>query len=541
MSELWYRNAVIYSLDVEVFSDSNGDGIGDFPGLVQRLDHLAGLGVTCLWLQPFYPTPNHDDGYDVSDYCAVDPRLGSTEDFRHFLREAERRRLRVLIDLVVNHTSVEHPWFQAARRDRDSKYRDYYIWLDEPPELERRGGLVFPGEQTSNWSYDEISDSYYWHWFYDKQPDLNTGNPAVREEIKRILAFWLDLGVSGFRIDAAPFLFKRKGLEGSSPKDPLGFLVELRQFLTTRSADAAFLAEADVATDELSFFLGEGERMHLLFNFILNNYLFLAIARESGEPLRRALAGLPPLPASCQWANFIRNHDELNLDRLTEKERDEVFARFAPDPSMRIYGRGIRRRLPSMLDGGRRHLDLVYSLLFSLPGCPVLRYGNEIGMGDNMDLPGRMCVRTPMQWSAAPNGGFSAAAESSLVRPMVRADGFGFETVNVDSQLHDPASLLHFTRRLIEARRGCPEIGDGLLHLLQTDDDGVFAHACSIGGSTLVCLHNLSGEPRAPRVKLGRWGEGAMTEVWSDRPYEAADGSGAIPLEGHGFRWMRTS
>ncbi len=540
MSRLWYRNAVIYSLDVEVFSDSDGDGIGDFRGLLERLDHLSDLGVTCLWLQPFYPSPNHDDGYDVSDYRSVDPRHGSLDDFRAFLKEAEKRGLRVLIDLVVNHTSIEHPWFKAARSDRQSKYRDYYIWLDEPPEEERRGGLVFPGEQTSNWAYDEVSDSYYWHWFYDKQPDLNTGNPAVRAEIREIIAFWLDLGVSGFRIDAAPFLFKRKGIEGSYPDDPLGFLVELREFLDARSEDAVFLAEADVETDELAFFLGDGERMHLLFNFILNNYFFLAVTRESGEPIRRALQAIPSLPESCQWANFIRNHDELNLDRLSEDERNEVFDRFAPDPSMRIYGRGIRRRLPSMLEDGQPHLQLIYSLLFSLPGAPVLRYGDEIGMGDELGLPGRMSVRTPMQWSAGLNGGFSTASEDRLIRPMVSDDRLGFASVNVEDQLKEPDSLIHFTRALIRTRRECPEIGSGSLTMLESGDERVLAHACTFDNSTLIFLHNLSDAPVSARVDLADWGDAQMRDVWSDRPYDAVnDRSETIPLNAYGYRWLR--
>jgi maltose alpha-D-glucosyltransferase / alpha-amylase len=540
MSHFWYKNAIIYALDVESFMDSDGDGVGDFQGLTQRLDYLAGLGVTCLWLLPFYPTPNRDDGYDVADYYGIDPRLGTLGDFVVFVQEARRRGIHVLVDLVVNHTSTDHPWFQEARRDPDSRYRNFYIWLDQPPENERRGGLVFPGEQTSNWAYDAEAGAYYWHWFYDHQPDLNTGNAEVREEIKKIIGVWLELGVSGFRIDAAPFLFKRKGLNGSYPEDPNRFLVELRRFLNEQRADAAFLAEADVATEEISFFFGEGERMHLLFNFILNNYFFLALARESAEPLRHVLQELPNRPPPCQWANFVRNHDELNLDRLSAEDREAVFDRFAPDPTTRIYGRGIRRRLPPMLGGDRRRLELVYSLLFALPGTPVLRYGEEIGMGDDLSLPGRMSVRTPMQWSDTPNAGFSAAPPDQLARPVVSGGDFGYQKINVDAQRRDPDSLLNFMLRLIRTRKECPELGEGNLRVLETGDPRVFAHCCEWKGSLAVAVHNLSREPCTVHLPLDAEDAGHLVDLMGDRPYEPLRGSTPeIRLEGYGYRWLR--
>jgi maltose alpha-D-glucosyltransferase / alpha-amylase len=542
MSRHWYRNAIVYALDVKTFVDSDGDGVGDLRGLAGRLDYLAGLGVTCLWLLPFYPSPNRDDGYDVADYYDVDPRLGTLGDFVEFMREARERGIRVIVDLVVNHTSVEHPWFREARRDPGSRYRDFYVWNDEPPEEERRGGLVFPGEQVSNWAYDEEAGAHYWHWFYAHQPDLNTGSPAVRDEIRKIMGFWLQLGVSGFRVDAAPFLFKRKGLTGAHPDDPHGFLVELRRFLSEQRADAVFLAEADVNTDELSFFLGEEERMHLLLNFILNNHFFLALASGRAEPLRRALDGLPTRPATSQWANFVRNHDELNLDRLAPEEREAVFAAFAPAEGMRIYGRGIRRRLPPMVGGDRRRLELVYSLLFSLPGTPVLRYGEEIGMGDDLALPGRLAVRTPMQWSAEANGGFSAAPAEALVRPVVRDGEFGYPRVNVDAQRRDPRSLLNFFLRLIRTRKECPELGQGELRVLDTGDEAVFAHRCEWRGGIALAVHNLSAEPRTVSLPLPDADLAHLVDLLGDRSYDRVEA--ALPefrMEGYGYRWMRVN
>ncbi|MQA91632.1 MAG: trehalose synthase [Gemmatimonas sp.] len=536
----WYKNAIIYALDVETFMDSDGDGVGDFQGLIESLDYLSGLGVTCLWLQPFYPTPNHDDGYDVADYYGIDSRLGTLGDFVVFMREARERGMHVIVELVVNHTSIEHPWFQEARRDPRGKYRDFYIWHEEPPSPERRGGVVFPGKQVSNWEYDAEAGAHYWHWFYAHQPDLNTGNPAVQEEIKKIMGFWLELGVAGFRIDAAAFLFKRKGLAGTYPEEPELFLGDLRRFLTARSPEAILLAEADVSLDELSFFLGEGERMNLIFNFILNNYFFLGLARESAEPIREALLSLPTCPEPSQYANFVRNHDELNLDRLPDDASDLVFERFAPDPAMRVYERGIRRRLPPMLGGDRRHIEMVYSLLFSLPGTPVLRYGDEIGMGENLDLPERLSVRTPMQWTDGVNGGFSTADPSRLVRPMVEGE-LRPERVNVADQRRDPRSLLNYFLRLIRTRKECPELGSGTVELLDTNDSAVLAHRCDRSDGVAIAIHNLSGEERKVSVALSDRDLGNLIDLIGDRQYEPVRGRHAeMHLEPYAYRWLRT-
>ncbi|MDQ3709284.1 MAG: alpha-amylase family protein, partial [Actinomycetota bacterium] len=414
--DLWWKDAVLYCLDVETFADGDGDGCGDFTGLTDRIDYLAGIGVTCLWLMPFYPTPGHDDGYDVIDFYGVDPELGTLGDFVAFVRTAAGRGLRVIVDLVVNHTSSQHPWFQQARADRGSPFRDFYVWRDEAPEGPT--DLVFPDTETSNWAYDDVAGQYYLHRFYAHQPDLNISNPAVREEIAKIMGFWLQLGVSGFRVDAVPYLLEVLP-EGKPRGDAHDVLVALRAFLSRRRGDAILLGEVNLEAQEVRRFFGEhGDELDMQFSFLTNQALHLSLARCDDAPLRQMLQRLPDVPAGCQWANFVRNHDELTLDKLQSHERDDVFAAFGPDPDMQLFGRGLRRRLPSMVGGDRRRIELAYSLAFSLPGTPVLLYGEEIGMAENLNIPGRLSVRTPMQWTAEPGGGFSTADPASLRRPL---------------------------------------------------------------------------------------------------------------------------
>ena len=539
MLDLWYKNAVIYCLDVDTFQDSNGDGIGDFAGLADRLTYLAGIGVTCVWLLPFYPTPDRDNGYDITDFYNVAPTLGTLGDFVDFSHRAEDLGIRVIVDLVVNHTSIEHPWFQAARRDPTSKYRDYYVWSKEKPK-DAHQGMVFPGVQKTTWTYDKVAKAYYFHRFYEHQPDLNIANPAVREEIEKIMGFWLQLGVSGFRMDAAPFVIELKGIEGVKGVDPYSYLDEMRTFLSWRRSDAIMLAEANLEPKAVTTYFGDGHRLQMLFNFWLNQHLFLALATENADPIEKALKELPPIPESCQWGNFLRNHDEIDLGRLTEEERAAVFAEMGPEPEMQLYGRGIRRRLATMLGGDSRRLELAYSLMFSLPGTPVLWYGEEIGMGEDLSLKERNTVRTPMQWSGEEYGGFSTAPPEQQIRPIVHEGGFAYQHVNVADQRRDPGSLLNVIERLVRTRKESPEIGWGAWALLDAKAPTVLAHCCEWRGQSLLALHNLSREPAMVTLDLTQYQCDHLIDLLDDQqPSPVQEGCFETRLPGYGYRWYR--
>jgi maltose alpha-D-glucosyltransferase/alpha-amylase len=458
LQDLWYKDAIIYCIDVEKYLDANGDGLGDFDGLTSKLDYLCGLGVTCVWLQPFYPSPNLDNGYDVAEYYGVHRKLGTFGGYVEFMNRAEQLGIRVIVDLVVNHTSNRHPWFQSARKDRSSPYRDYYLWSKKRP-ADYDKGMVFPGVQKTTWTKDPVAGEYYFHRFYDFQPDLNTANPKVRDEIMRIMGFWLQLGVSGFRMDAVPFLISAKGA-GVAPKKDFELLHQMRDFLQWRRRDAILLAEANVPPREsLQYFGDRGDRLQMMLNFAVNQRVFYAMASGDIRPLVKALEDTYQRPPAAQWVNFLRSHDELDLGRLTEPQRQSVFQAFGPDKNMQLYNRGIRRRLAPMLDNNRERLELAFSLLFTLPGTPVLQYGDEIGMGDDLALPERECARTPMQWSSRKHGGFSSSGR--VIRPVVSDPIYGYKRVNVSEQRRDPQSLLNWMERKIRMRRECPEISWG--------------------------------------------------------------------------------
>jgi trehalose synthase len=541
-ADLWWKNAIIYCLDVETFLDSDGDGYGDFQGLAQRVDYLNNLGVTCIWLMPFQPTPDRDDGYDITDFYGVDARLGSHGDLVEFLRLARDRGIRVISDLVVNHTSDRHPWFQRARASRDSPYRDWYVWRDQPP-ADGPKGIVFPDQEKSVWQYDDQAGQYYLHRFYKHQPDLNVTTPAVRDEISRVLGFWLALGFSGFRVDAAPSLIETAGaVDAEDLPDPHAYLRDMRDFLSRRDGEAVLLGEVNRTYPETMRFFGDadGDELTMCFDFIAMQRLHLSLARRQAAPLVEALRDRPDPPRDAQWATFVRNHDELTLDKLTDAERQEVFAAFGPEPTMQLYGRGLRRRLPPMLDGDPARIRMAYSLLFSLPGTPVLFYGEEIGMGEELSAEGRYAVRTPMQWSDARNGGFSTADQERLAGPVVTGD-YGPANVNVASQLRDPDSLLSWVTLLIRRYRQCPELAWGRFEVLDHDVPSVLAHRADQDGATVVALHNLDDQPVEVTLSLdGVDQDTRLVDLLADGS-TTVDRSGAVRLglDGYGFRWLR--
>ncbi len=537
MNDLWYKNAIIYCMDVEKYLDGNGDGVGDFAGLTTKLDYLAGLGVTCLWLQPFYPSPNKDNGYDVADYYGVHPKHGTPGEFVEFMNHAHQLGLRVIVDLVVSHSSDRHPWFQSARRSPDSPYRDWYLWSKKRPRDWNRG-MVFPGVQKSTWTRDPVAAQYYFHRFYEFQPDLNTSNPEVRQEIMRIMGFWLQQGVSGFRMDAVPFLIEAKGA-GVEPHKDYDMLQEMRDFLQWRRRDAVLLAEANVPPGEsMEYFGKRGDRLQMMLNFPVNQRLFYALATGDIRPLARALVATYARPPAAQWVNFLRSHDELDLGRLTDAQRQRVFDAFGPTREMQLYDRGIRRRLTPMLDNDRRKLELAFSLLFTLPGTPMLQYGDEIGMGDDLSLPERECARTPMQWTSDLNGGFSTARKP--VRPVISDPIYGYQRVNVEAQRREPDSLLNWVERKIRMRRECPEISWGDWRLIDVEARGVLAMRYTWQDRALLCLHNFTPTPQAVRFRQSDVRAPMLVDLLAKHDSHA-DGSGRhiIELQAFDYKWFR--
>ncbi len=503
---------------------------------------------------PFFPSPDRDDGYDITDFYGVDPRLGTLGEFVEFMRTARDRGIRVIADLVVNHTSDEHPWFKDARSSRDSRYRDWYIWSDTP-EPDDPKGVVFPDKEDSLWEYDKGSEQYYYHRFYRFQPDLNVANPEVRDEIARILGFWMELGLSGFRVDAVPFLVedvskkedtKKAEAEGQDGKlpDVHEFLRDMRAFMNRRDGSAVLLGEVNLEYPDLLKYFGNdlGDEVTMCFDFIGMQRMYLALARGDASPLAGSLRERPAPPRDSHWATFVRNHDELTLDKLTEAERQEVFKAFGPDKDMQLYGRGLRRRLPPMLDGDQRKIRMVYSLLFSLPGTPVLFYGEEIGMGENLQVEGREAVRTPMQWTPHKNGGFSTADPKSFRNPMIEGR-YGPEHVNVSAQRRDPGSLLMWITKLIEQYRGCPELAWGEYTVLDTGEPAVLAHRADIDGATVIALHNFADKEVSFELTLDDLDDGqVLTDLLVDGTEKiSSDGRVKIVLDAYGSRWLRAS
>jgi len=549
MAGMWYENAVFYGIDIRRFQDSNDDGFGDLQGLISRLDYLVDLGVRALWLLPFFDTPLRDNGYDIRDYYKVDPRVGDLDDFIELVEEAKKRNLRLIIDLVMNHTSDEHPWFQASRRDPDSRFRQYYSWTDSPPENPAGGGPIFPGEEDSVWTYDSLADAYYFHRFYHFQPGLRVGSPEVREEIFKAVDFWLSLDVDGFRFDAAPIMTQAKGLEETKPEDPDKIFKEIYDYITKRKSDAVLLGEANVSIEAMGDFFGGSSEMNMLFNFMLGPHVLLAFARSHAGPLRDYLENIYIPPEKDVWLNFLRNHDEFTLDKLSESQKEAVFQKYAPEQFMRIYGRGIRRRLAPMLSengqgASRQMIELAYSLLFSSPGTPLIMYGDEIGMGDNLALSGRTAVRTPMQWSKEKHAGFSNAER--LIAPLISEGPFGYEKINVSDQRSHGDSLLQFMKDLIAVRNTHPEVGICPVQVFEPEEQArevIVSGYASIEGSqddiTLFLFHNLSPDARTATVRPMRAPENSRKALFGNGNIVQGDQEKlVVDLPAFGYLWV---
>jgi maltose alpha-D-glucosyltransferase / alpha-amylase len=539
INDLWYKNAIIYCLSVGTYMDANGDGVGDFQGLMRRLDYLHGLGITAIWLMPFQTSPQRDDGYDVADYYNVDARYGTLGDFVEFTHGAKQRGIRVIIDLVVNHTSNEHPWFKQACSDPESKYRDWYVWSKKrPPHADK--GMVFPGVQKTTWSYDEKAKAWYFHRFYDFQPDLNTSNPEVQAELLKIMGFWIQLGVSGFRMDAVPFIIATKGPTVRKPEEQFDMLRTFREFLQWRQGDCIVLAEANVLPEtDMDYFGDDGDRMHMMFNFQVNQHLFYALASADTRPLVKAMKATKSRPATAQWGLFLRNHDELDLGRLDKKQRQEVFKQFGPTADMQLYDRGIRRRLAPMLDGDHRRLELAYSLLFTLPGTPVIRYGDELGMGDDLCLPERNCARTPMQWSTEPHGGFTKSDKPVL--PVISGGPYGYEHVNAAIQRRHPDSMLNWTERIIRMRKEVPEVGWGDFAVIPTRNPAILVMRYDWRNNSVLFVHNFSATPHEVTFSVGEGEHGRLliNLLAEDHSHGDENGRHRLVIEAYGYRWYR--
>lgn len=539
ITDLWYKHALIYNFPLSGFLDADGDGIGDLEGAIRRLDYLQGLGVTAIWLAPFQPSPMRDHGYDVCDYYGVDPRYGSLGDFVEFSRACKQRGMRLIMDLVVNHCSDQHPWFRKAVEEPDSKYRDYFIWAEKRPE-DAEEGVLFPGVQTTTWTYHRKVRKYYFHRFYEFQPDLNMANPEVQREILKIVGFWLELGVAGFRIDAVPFLIAEEGINVKDPQPAYNLLRDIRALAQWRRGDAVLLAEANIPLEIAERYFGDdGDRLHMIFNFPVNQTLFYALATGDSGPLREKLEASRAKPETGQWAHFLRNHDELDIGALPAEQKQAVFDAFGPEPDMRIYERGIRRRLAPMLGGDRRRIELAYSLLMTMPGTPVLRYGDEIGMGDDLSLPERKAIRTPMQWSDGENGGFSFGGDPVL--PPIGEGPYAYPIVNVADQRSREDSLLNWMERIIRMRKELPEIGWGDYSIVDTPSS-VLALRYEWRHHVSVFLHNLEDCRRNVVFDPGdaAAGAGSLTCVLSHDCYQPdAEGRYEVVLEPYGYRWLR--
>jgi len=508
----WYKHAIIYQVHVRTFVDANGDGIGDFAGLAQRLDYLQELGVNAVWLMPFFPSPLRDDGYDISDYRSVHPSYGTLDDFKNFLSIAHDRGIRVIIEMVLNHTSDQHPWFQESRSSQDNPKRDWYVWSDIDTKY-RGTRIIFLDTEMSNWAWDPISKSYYWHRFFSHQPDLNYDNPMVREEMWQVMKFWLELGVDGFRLDAVPYLIEREGTNCENLPETHAIIRDLRKRVDEQFPGVMLLAEANQWPADLRPYFGDGDEFHMAFHFPLMPRMFMGVRLEDRKPITEILQQTPEIPASCQWCLFLRNHDELTLEMVTDIERDYMYDIYAGDKAMRL-NLGIRRRLAPLLDNDRRRIELMNGMLMSLPGTPIIYYGDEIGMGDNIYLGDRSGVRTPMQWSGGWNGGFSTADPERLYSPPILNPVYGYQAVNVLSQKRTPHSLMSWMQHIIAIRRSNPVFGSGSIEFLYPANHRILAYVRQLGKETILVVNNLSSAAQAVELDLRHYKGNILIEMF---------------------------
>ncbi|MEU8198643.1 maltose alpha-D-glucosyltransferase [Microbispora amethystogenes] len=537
----WYKRAVFYEVLIRGFADSNGDGTGDIRGLIEKLDYLQWLGIDCLWLLPLYESPLKDGGYDISDYMKILPDFGDLGDFIRLVDEAHKRGIRVIADLVMNHTSDQHPWFQASRNDPEGPFGDFYVWSDTDEQYPG-ARIIFVDTEASNWTFDAVRGQYYWHRFFHHQPDLNFENPAVQDAMLEVIRFWLDLGIDGFRLDAIPYLFEQEDTNCENLPPTHAYLKRVRAEVDRLYPDRVLLAEANQWPADVVEYFGDpvtgGDECHMAFHFPLMPRIFMAVRRESRYPISEILAQTPKIPENCQWGIFLRNHDELTLEMVTDEERDYMYSEYAKDPRMRANV-GIRRRLATLLDNDRNQIELFTALLLSLPGSPVMYYGDEIGMGDNIWLGDRDGVRTPMQWTPDRNAGFSSCDPGRLYLPVIMDPIYGYQAINVEAQQKSASSLLHFTKRMIEIRKRHPVFGLGEFTELNSSNPSVLAFVRELGDDRVLCVNNLSRFPQPVELDLRRFEGSTPVECMGGVPFPPI---GELPylltLPGHGFYWF---
>jgi maltose alpha-D-glucosyltransferase/alpha-amylase len=534
----WYMNAIFYEVHIRAYRDSNADGKGDIPGLIRKLDYIKSLGVDCIWVLPIYPSPLKDDGYDIADYYDVHPDYGTLADFKHLVQEAHQRGLRIIADLVLNHTSDQHPWFQASRLDPESKYHDYYVWSDSKDKY-ADARIIFLDTEESNWTYDEKAGKYFWHRFYSSQPDLNYDNPAVREEMLKVMKFWLDMGIDGFRADAVPYLIEREGTNCENLPETHEILKSFRAYLDANYEGKILLAEANQWPKDVRPYFGEGDEFNMGFDFPVMPRIFMAIRRGDATPIQWIMSQTPDIPPGTQWCTFLRNHDELTLEMVTEDERQWMWKEYAPEPRMRL-NLGIRRRLAPLLDNDHRKIMLANALLYALPGAPIIYYGDEIGMGDNIWLSDRNGVRTPMQWDDSLNAGFSDAPPEDLYEPVIDEGEYSYKIVNVAAENGDPQSLLEKMKHLVATRKANPIFATGMYEFLNPDQKQVLTVHRWLDDRHLVCVLNLTDKAQTISLDLSKWQGSEIRELLTNQDYPVVKGDPyPLTLESWQYLWLK--